>query len=213
MNADTRARFGAALAHLTDGVAGLEALAADEAADLVKAERQELQKVIPPLQEAIGPISLIAFRGQERPPARGKVTPAPAPAPEPPVAPVAPVADRGGAAGLRALALALRDAAMAARDHADALRELAAARPQAPPPAAPEPAPAQPSRPLRPLVRTGEVAQALGVPVPHLQVQIRKRGGLAVGLQLGDWQIVDLSTGPSGKRTARWQQIEAQQAA
>ena len=208
MNAATRERFGAAMAQLQGGTEALEALAGDDEADLLAAERQALQKAIPALHKAIGPICATAFNGQDRPPARGKLTaPAPEPPAAPPAAPVAPVAS----AGLRTLALAIRDGAMAIRDHADALRELAAARPAAPPPPAAAPATAQPSRPLRPLVRTGDVSAALGVPCAHLQVQIRKRGGLAVGLQLGDWEIVELSTGPSGKRTARWQQIEDQQ--
>ena len=156
MNTATRERFGAALAHLNSGIGSLEALQADEAADLLPSERKALQKAvelaIPALHEAISPIASILKQAEQRPPARGKVLPA-AVAPEPPAAaaseqpapvapaaaaPVAPVADKGGVgAGLRALALALRDMGMAARDHADALRELAAARPQG---AAPMPA-------------------------------------------------------------------------
>lgn len=145
MNAATRERFGAALGHLNAGVSGLEAIQADEAADLLPSERRALGKAlevaIPTLHEAIRPIASILKLAEQRPPARGKVLPAapesgppatPAPAAATPVAPVAGGSDRGGiGAGLRALALALRDMGMAARDHADALRELAAARPQA----------------------------------------------------------------------------------
>lgn len=236
MNGDTRERFGAALAQLTAGVVGLEALQADEEADLMPSERKALGKLIQPVQEAIQPVAALLMQATARPPARGKVLPAaaeseppatPVPAAATPVAPVAGGSDRGGVgAGLRAMALALRDGAMALRDHADALRELAAAPMPAAAVAEPVPAagdaPAEPTAPpttgrrrrpseARPGARSGAVAADLGITMASLHSRIRAQGGLAVGVTVGAWRVSRIDHGPGGKAVPRWERIEGQQ--
>lgn len=201
MNQPTRERLHAALLQLTEGTAGLEALVADQEADLLPSERKALQQAIEPLAATLETLGVIRLRTQERAPARAKVTP--------PAAPVAPpVADRGVAVGLKALALSIRELSYAVRGHSETVLEARQPPPPAPtPPAAPAPRSASAG------VRTGQVAEALGVPVVAVQRQIRSAGGPAVGLQVGDWRICSISHGPSGKASLRWQQIEAQQQA
>ncbi len=184
---------------LDGGVAALLRLldlAADKEADLLPSERKQLGVILAPVDQQVAQLSTLLELGSQRAPARGKVIPRPAGASPTLAEP----------SGLRDAALALRDLAMAIRDAADAVREVATgARPAEPTP------PAADTRPRRGgpglLARTGDVARDLGVPVAAVQSQIRRQGGPAVGVRVGPWEVVSVTTGPSGKKNMRWQRV------
>lgn len=188
---------------LDGGVAALLRLldlAADKGADLLPSERKQLGVILAPVDQQVAQLSGLLELGSQRAPARGKVIPRPAGASPTLAEP----------SGLRDAALALRDVAMAVRDVADAIREVAAGA-RAAEPAPPATAPSTAAEPLRSVtglaVRTGEAAKALGLSVMQLQTEIRRQGGPAVGVRIGPWEVVTVTTGPSGKRNMRWQRV------
>ncbi|MEN9861731.1 MAG: hypothetical protein RLZZ515_2213, partial [Cyanobacteriota bacterium] len=59
-----------------------------------------------------------------------------------------------------------------------------------------------------PGLRSGAVAEALGVPVSALQLQVKKQGGPQVGLTVGNWHLVAVTHGPGGRARLWWGEVQ-----